>query len=324
MRTRPTHARFARLALLLSISAAVALLAAQAPLGADAAQSGIRYDELMIAGMSGQPTPQPSGFSDRFQAAVNAMRPSHHGLFSGIMNAAQMMQSMTKTGMPTTHYSLGEWSRTDDPVKQTATIYRPDRHQIIHLDLAKKTYTIEDMSSKMGTPEPTMPNPQSGPPASPQPGSGKLDISDSTQSLAGMTLDGNPTSGYTSDFKMVSSQSTGSCKDGTIEATVVQYLSSFSGSRGGASMASMFTNPSPAMMAQQGGCQPKISYHHATSVTAPSDRLALWTLMTFKGSAGTGQPGGAFSTLVERGDVQTLGPGDAGLFDVPAGFTQGS
>ncbi len=323
MGTRLSRAPWVRrLAAVVFLVVALGFAHAGSP-GAQAASSGIKYDELTSFQQS-PPSPQPTGFSDRFQAAINAMRPTHHGLFSGILNAGQMMSAMTKTGTPSTKYYYGQWMRTDDPVKQTATIYRPDRHQIIHLDLAKKTYTIEDMGGQsMQTPEPAAPEPQ-GTPAPSQPGTGKLDISDSAQTLSAMTLDNVATSGYSQDFKMVSSQSTGSCRDGTIEATMVQYLSNYTESRATSAGAIFhFSTTKPEMMAAQGGCQPKIAYHHSGSVNVPSDRLAMWSLITFKSGANSGRPG-SFSTLTERGDVQVLGPGDAGLFDVPAGFTKES
>ena len=326
MRIRPSRALAAR-TVPAAIAAVLLSLALAGSPSAQAASSGIKYDELTSFVKSDQTAPEPGGFSGKFQAAINAMRPSHHGLFAGLQNMAQMATAMMKTGTPSTKYYFGQWMRSDDPVKQTATIYRPDRKQIIHLDLVKKTYTIEDMGGqRMETPEPEAPGPQ-GTPAPSEPGSGKLDISDSSQSLGAKTIDDVSTTGYSQDFKLVSSQSTGSCKDGTLESTMVQYLSDYTETQGGsAGVIFHFSNPSPEMMAAQGGCQPKVAYHHSGSISVPPDRLSLWTLITFKGNTATnqGQMRGDFSFLTERGDVQVLGPGDAGLFDVPAGFTKES
>jgi hypothetical protein len=312
-------------------------LFASPPSPSAAAQAGLTYGEVTRFVPSDQPAPQPGTFATDFQAAVDAQKAlsastQHHGLFSVIMNAANMaknaMNAFTK-GSASTEYYMNGWERTDNPATQTATINRPDKREIIHLDLAKKTYSITDMSATTTqTPPPYQPpsGPQQ-PAASPQPGTGKLDISESSTIIGPKTIEGVATTGYDQEFKMVSSQSTGSCHDGSFSMSMQNYVSSYGQptiGHGSVSMASVMVGQSPAGAGAHPGCSPKITNHHSGGVTAPFDKLAMWTLITLKGGAQTqqGAMGGQFSTLIERGMVRTLGPSDAGLFDIPAGFTK--
>jgi len=179
----------------------------------------------------------------------------------------------------------------------------------------------------METPPPSSPS-TPGPAASPQPGSGVLDISETSKVLGPKTLENVQTTGYSQDFKMVASHSTGSCRDGTFEASMVQYVSTYADpTAGGGAHASggfHFARPSPVQFATGSGCRPKMTFHHAGNAAPPSDRLAMWMIMGLGGNTQTsqGQVGGGFKTLIERGNVRVLGPSDAGLFDVPAGFTK--
>ena len=310
----------------------VALAATAMPAAAPAASGGLAYDEVTRL-MQGDATPQPGTFSADFQAAVAATKPAtqHRGLFGGLMNAADAMKNaanIVKTGSASTEYFLNGWKRTDDPGAQTATIYRPDRRQIIHLNLAAKTYRIEDMTSasEMETPPPTSPN-TPGPAASPQPGTGVLDVSVTSKVIGPKTLEGVPTTGYDQDFKMVASHSTGSCRDGTFEASMVQYVSAFADPSASATATSggfHFARPSPVQFATGVGCKPKTTFHHAGNASPPSNRLAMWMVARLGGNTQTsqGQVGGGFMTVIERGNVRALGPDDAGLFDVPPGYTK--
>ena len=302
----------------------------------DGAQSGLAYGEVLRVVTSDQPSPQPGNFKADFQAAVDAQRqyanvPKHGGMLSLIKNAQAMANAAIaafKNGSASTHSFMGNWERTDDPGKQTATIIRPDRHQIIHLDLAKKTYRIEDignMPSGASESPPPMSGPQ-GQTASPQPGSGKVEITESSSLLGPKTIEGLATTGYTQDLKMVSSQSTGSCHDGTFEATMVEYASSIAPPlRDNPGLRMILSGPSPALASQQPGCKPTVTTHHNGKVTPPADKLFVWTLLALKGGAPTTSAGpvsGGASILTERGDIRTLGARDAALFDVPAGFTK--
>jgi hypothetical protein len=323
-------------------AAFVALAAGLASIGTPAASAGqtnIAYDELTRFIGGDKPAPQPGTFDADFQAAVAASSPApqHHGMFGNLMNTVEQAKSAMNVftvGNASHVYYYNGWKRVDEIATQTATIDRPDKHEIIYLDLAKKTYRIVDTNQTpvTETPPPYAPPPQPGaPPPSPEPGTGKLDISVSSTSLGAKSLEGINTSGFSQDFKMTESQSTGSCKDGSFETQMTEYLSSYPEPQEAVATTTSTTKmPSmpmmnPAMMSgQHPGCNPTITTHFAAGASPPSGRLAMWTLMALTGSAQTssGRGGGTFSTLIERGNVRALGTSDAALFDVPAGFTQ--
>ena len=325
-----------------AIAAAIAVVVAPGLLAsfvrpAVASPTNLAYDEIMRFVRADQSAPEPGTFTADFQAAVNAQQSAgqeHHGLFGGLMNAvnaAKSAMNMFTVGIAQRHYYMNGWERTDDVAAQTATIKRPDRHQIIYLNLAKKTYhTVDTNAQTVTETPPPYQNPQpQGPAPSPQPGTGKLDISVSSSALGPKTIENVATNGYSQDFKMTESQSTGSCHDGSFETSMVEYLSSYAEPEAavapkGPMPSKPMAMPNPAMMGVHPGCAPTITTHHGGGVTPPSNRFALWMLVTLKGSGQTnqGQAGGGFSTLIERGNVRTLGSSDASLFDIPSDFTK--
>ncbi len=149
--------------------------------------SGLAYDELTRINMGGidfgaMNSPPPNGqtatpppaaspepgvyangsFAADFKAAIDAAATPkpHGGLFGQVLNAANAAKSemaRVHSGTPSTHYFLNGWERIDDPIAQTADIYRGDLRQKIHLDLAKKTYTITSLSEQAAGEAPPMP-----------------------------------------------------------------------------------------------------------------------------------------------------------------------
>jgi len=320
--------------IVLSVLTLVALIVASAPAMTSAGSGGVQYDQLTRFGLPGNPTPLPDNFAANFKSAIDAAvafnnRPQGHGIFSMIANAASLEKAtmgMMKSGVPMTYYYLNDWERQDDPGKQTATIYRPDRKQIIHLDLAKKTYTIEDMGDHTPMPQAAQPPSQPNQPQpSPQPGTAKQDITLSSSVIGPKTIDGVATIGYRADFKMVTTQATGSCQNGSTEVSVDDYVSGIVPPNAHTSdWLKRNLSVSPTMYAGQGGgCTPTVTMHKSVGATAPEDRLSLWEVMTMKGGQQSSQGQQGFASYIERGNVKILGPGDAGLFDVPAGFTKG-
>ena len=301
---------------------------------AQSAQTGLAYDEITKF-LSADANPQPGSFASDFQAAINAQRSAansggHGGLFGAIQNAigaAQGAIASFSSGFASSHYYLNGWERTDDVGAQTATIVKPSQRQTISLNLAKKTYRIET-SGTANASEPVSPaeRPQSGQERQAQPGSGRLDITVSTQSLGSQVIEEVPTTGYRTTFNMTQSQSTGSCRDGTFQTTVTEYVSRYMEPHAGVTRPRQrpASFARPERVALRPGCRPKITTHTSVSGEAPEDRLAMWVLVTVSGNAPSaeGQRSGGFSTLIERGNVRVLTANDSNLFAIPAGFTQ--
>lgn len=329
------------------VALALAVIAITAGSGsAQAGSGGLAYDELVkinMSGMSGavepQAPPQPGAYTNGsfegdFKAAVDAAATPkpHGGMFGAITNAMEAGKSalnIFKYGTASTHYFWNGLEREDDPAHQTATITRGDLHQIIHLDLAKKTYSITDMNARMpeGTPPPyTRPGPQ-GPEPSPVPGTAKVAVSASTSALGPKVLDNVPTDGYKVDFKVTSSEATGSCVNGTFGTTMIEYVSKYDEPTvtrltGPVHKSSVPVNPETSVL--RPGCRPKFTARTHMGPTAPGGKLAMWAMVNITAGMQTtqGQAGGGFGSIIERGNVRTLGPSDKSLFEIPAGFTK--
>jgi len=318
---------------LLCICAAAFSALGLLPIAVHGAQSGLAYDEVTKI-IIGQSAPEPGSFSADFQAAVDAQRSvagggSHRGLFGGILNAVDMAKNsfnMLKTGSALSKYYLAGWERTDDVGSQTATIHKPSQHQVIFLDLAKKTYRIAETNMQLSAIPSPLERARNPSGEAAQPGGGRLSISVSTEPLGSQLIENVPTTGYRTAFSMVQSQSTGSCVDGTFQVSVVEYVSRYAEPR----VVSVRSRPQrapllhPESLALKPGCAPTIATHLSGGSEAPSDRLAMWVLVTINGAAPSAQGlmRGGFSTLIERGNVHALGPSDKSLFDIPAGFTR--
>ncbi len=337
---------FARVSVAVGIVTMLTIVALRGPA---AAAGGLAYDELnrMVMGSQGSGPPEAGSYANGsfaadFQAAVNSGAPAkaHHGMFSAITNAmaqGEAAMNMLKNGTPSTHYFLNGWERTDDPVSQTATIRRADLGQIIHLNLANKTYYIESMNAQSPpeeTPPPMSSRPM-GPQPSPQPGTAKMTISASTAGLGPKTLDGQSTNGYKMSFKMSVTQATGSCSNGSFSTSMTEFISQYPeptvATAGGKTVTKKPTYD-PQRMSVKPGCKPTITANTKIGPTPPSGMLPLWMYMDMGASmnaqqaqaqAGQGA-GGSFGFMVERGNVRTLGASDSSLFQVPAGFTQTS
>jgi hypothetical protein len=316
------------------LAAGCAILAigivASAPVApANAAGSDISYDEITkFFSTGGGPGPQPPApgtyANGSFDGDWQAATVTHRGLFAMVSNAIGMF----KNGIPSSYYYLNNMERVDDPKGQTADITLPDKRQRIHLDLAKKTYYIESPGSAKAapsTPQQPMPGPQGTMPPS-KPGTVKLAITITTKPLGSINIGGINADGYQQTFKVVASNATGSCKNGTFETTMTEYLTQYAEPNlsypESAHLPKRPQNPltNPETMALQPGCTPTITARVHNGGSPPSGRFAVWTLMSLTLGMNGQSAGMAF--LTERGDIKELGPGDAGLFAPPAGFTQ--
>ena len=233
------------------------------------------------------------------------------------------------------HYAYENgWERVDDATMQTATIRKCDIGQVVHVDLAKKTYTVYDPNSEP-TAAPAAPPASRGPRAAAQtnapPGTTVADISMTTKALGPMRIDGEPTSGYESTASFATTQSTGSCRDGSASIETADYFSSRT--RPTVTSCPVRRAPLPetasdvaAPPQSTGGCRPTLTFHQS-GPAMPAGKLSLYTLVTMSGANGATPAPAASSAagigfLTERGNLKTLGIADAGLFSIPADFTK--
>lgn len=298
----------------------------------------IAYDEINRMAFA-QVTPPPVGaFGEDYQrimaAAQNAQAdrpPQPHGLggmISQAMGAAQNPESMENpmdamqngTLKRYTFYWVRGWIRVDDPVAHTATIYKCKEHQIVYLDLAKKTYRIAsdtDSNQASSDNDASSQNPYLRRMA--QPGTATMTVTANASALGPKVVEGIPTHGYDSTNAIAIANATGSCRNGSFSSHVVEYVSNINEQRaycpipGRPSDGSRYGGPA-------GGCKPTVSVHQAGSARAPANKLAMYRMSSF--GAGGGQ-GGAM--VLERGHVTWLYNSDIpALFNPPADFTQQS
>lgn len=333
VRVWSTRAASMRAAILL-IALAALVSAALLTRSARADSGGLQYNELTRLNISGQNVAagsyQNGSFDADFQAA-SAKVQQGHGMF-GFIKTFQSSMNALKNGSASTYYWLNNMEREDDLTDQTATITMPDKNQIIHLDLAKKTYYIETPNTgniNQVPPQYQRPGqpPQTMPPS--QPGTAKVTISVTTSSLGSQMLGGENADGYKVDFKIVSSNATGSCKNGTFESEMVEFVTRYPEQK--LRWPITFKIPhfampqtNPEMTGQAPGCKPSIGARINHGPTAPPGRIAAWTMFNFNMSnqAQQGSMQGGIGGVTERGDFKALGSGDKSLFQVPAGFTQ--
>jgi hypothetical protein len=233
------------------------------------------------------------------------------------------------------HYAYWNgWERVEDDVAQTVTIRKCDMGRVIHLDLTNKTYTIFDPSSEPSA-APIAPAPRSEhrvtPAEATKPGTAVAVLSETTKVVGPLRIDNVSTVGYDATTSFAMTQSTGSCHDANASLRSLQYLSS---------LAQPTVNACPVRRAPpvpqtasdafavppSGGCRPTFTMRQS-GTHAPSGRLALYSLVSMSAAGGatpapTASGASGIGFLTERGNVFTLGPADAGRFEIPPGFTK--
>ena len=246
-------------------------------------------------------------------AALRPMASAFAGLQNGVLER---------------HAFYHGWERSDDDAAKTATILRCDRHERITLDLARKTYRIDDPTSVAPSASrasaATLQRGCNAGADSGPPGTGVLEISTQGSALGTLPFDGVAAAGYSTTNTMAIKNGTGSCRNGSFGVTETAYYAPYPVPRAYCPLpqrARYPQTPAEMMSARGGGCQLKPSLH-ASGPARPSNRLALYELMTMTGGEAAGTQHNGMSFVIERGNVRQLGAGDASLFEVPADFSK--
>jgi hypothetical protein len=269
------------------------------------------------------------------EAASNAMEDAVRGSLGMQFGAlAGAMRGFLEPHLMRYAYWNG-WVRIDDVVAQTATIRKCDAGQVVTLDLARKTYRLYSPDT-----EPAPATAAAAPPAARRgrapnedpaaPGTAVVTLGETTTSLGTLRIESQPATGYDTTTSVAMTQATGSCRDGSAAIRTVQYLAPLGRPTVNACPirpALLPENASAAVTRTSGGCRPTFSAHRS-GPASPSNRLALYSLVTLSGTAGAPpapqQPGTAppLGFLTERGNLRALGASDAGLFAIPSDFTK--
>lgn len=303
----------------------------------------LQYDQIVRIVTSPATPPPPGSFQEAYESLIAAEHaepatgtpaPKHHGIAGFIQNisnaeqqavqAANQMQNMVKYGTLSRIANYNGWVRTDDVVANTATIDKCRQHQLIYLDLTKKTYRIVDTSAHPNV-EPCPAPEASGQPqpeiVNESPGTGDLKITSTSQSLGPMTIEGVPTAGSANTIQMTMSNATGSCKNESFGMQTTRYISNITPPRRYCPLPKIQNVPTtPADVVVRGGCKPRMTGSAGGAFGAgEGDKLEMYSRLTMT----SGQGAGRFNTVTQRGNVKWLEKGQAdALFSVPAGFTQ--
>ena len=123
---------------------------------------GLQYDEIARMVLAPATAPPPGTFADAYQKILadapavdtsSTPAPRRGGLFGGLLSgiagagqdaeqAANAMQNALNDGTLVRLAYYNGWVRTDNVVAKTATIDKCAQHQLIELNLARKTYKI--------------------------------------------------------------------------------------------------------------------------------------------------------------------------------------
>jgi len=260
-------------------------------------------------------------------AQMDRMLAATTGAFAGAL------RGLTQ-GRVERHSFYSGWERVDDVAAQTATIRKCDLHQVINLDLAKKTYSIVDPTARSSdagpAPAPRSHERREGTPAPERPGTAVAQFSNVVTETGPRKLDGIDTTGYDDTTKFAVTQATGSCRNGSFSFHSKTYYSGLATPRLVCPLAAMPPQrypQRPENFVASGGCRPTFTAHKSGPVP-PAQNLAMYSTIAMNGSSGeaapapSGSPAPGFVFLTERGNVHTLSAANASLFEIPSDFTR--
>lgn len=246
----------------------------------------------------------------------------------------QAMQDQMNGNTPPvlTRYAFyNGWTRVE--TTDSVVIGKPDQHETIFLDLKAKTYRTYDMSGPAQTQA-------AASPAANVSGQANAMSLISMSQADGETIDGVDVTGYSTEAIVTLSGSSGSCHDGTFRAKQLVYL---------AKVAEPVPQPQAGsldLLALPDGCSATMQ-RQVSGAPAPASQMYVYRLTTvtrdpnaptqsasgnsidfsammqhFQGGAPSGGHPPNYMIFSQRGNIRQLTAADAGLFDIPAGFTQ--
>jgi hypothetical protein len=291
-------------AVFMSVHASFGSAAAATPTPA-----ALQYDEISRMIVPPATPPAPGTFQTDYQTIVSAGSPED--LMKSAGNPEELMARMS-LGHVTRYAYYNGWIRTDDLVAQKATIEKCQQHQYIALDLAKKTYTIQN--TQPACPTPQMPTYGHASSYQPQPGSADMTVSGTLRDLGPLTIDEIGTTGAEYGMQMQTTNATGSCRNGDFKMDQTRYVSQIRVPRAFCPLPRTMT--SGGMISRGTGCDPRMHVSGTLSGLNDADRLVMYSRI------GIGQ-GGVGAMVIERGNIKWLGGAAAeSLFAIPPGFTQ--
>jgi len=290
----------------------------------------IAYDQIVRA-YTGAPAPAVTDFDD-FKSSLAPTTPEDVGdgypaaTMSALPTDAATAQRM-RDGI-FYHYSfMGTLVRIDDAATMRATIVRPDRLQVIHLDLLKKTYQVisGEAARNMIAYDPQAAVRAVLPSGLPTIFSGteNFQSSQSETTVAGRTFDGIATNGDADTITETPGAITGNCPPLSVQTTIVRYVdptrTEHAPDIGAFQDQGAFFASLPAL-----GCKLSVGTPSpAPSADPQTSGFLLYMRVDLALSTPLSQRAITSTLVLERGNVTPLGPTAASLFEVPPDFKGG-
>ncbi len=307
--------------------------AAGQPVAAPAAPAGISYDEIQKRFLGGRPE-GPGHFDDDRKAIENRAQSTETApdadpaaeAIEDVPNAADMVNAPGHLF----HFSfLGDAWRVDDPLAGTATITKPD--EVIQLDLLHYTYvrlTGDAARAAVASRSPVADELRAiGEAPAPPENTVTLDLEQHYRTLPSLKIDGLLVPGVELAQLILPVAHSKTCS--VVDREVVDVIKFYDTRYAEHPLTAAERGSENARLAESvrvPGC--RITYKKRTiddGSEPGAGRLALYRVFaTIVKGSGSGPAGFQFTvtaSLVERANVRPLGPQDASIFEVPAGFT---
>ncbi len=318
-----------------NFSADAAAISSPAPVAASAAPRRHGFNLGALAGglMNGNVAGAVAGgatdalVGNALDAQVDRVMAQTGGALAG------MLHGLLQGRIERHSFYLG-WERVDDLAASTATITKCDLHQIIRLDLTKKTYSMIDTADRSALAETTAEPPKrhtrvrdTVPPEAP--GTAVASFTNVVKPLGAKRLEGLDTAGFDNTSTFALSQATGSCRNGNFAFHSKAYFTRFPAPGVSCPMTAVPAVHSyprePLNFVASGGCRPTF-VAHASGPAVPAQNLSLYQTIGVSGAAGSpspqASPAPGFVFLTERGNVHSLTSANAGLFEIPPDFVK--
>ena len=299
---------------------------------AGAAPADISYDQIQIM-YFGAASPPPPGSFEAIRTGLSSQTapsddypPPAANYMATSMAAVQRMQHGVLL-----HVSyLGDRSRVDDPATQRATIVQSDKNEIIYLDLAAKTYRVVtgDAATRLLAPgsidalKAVISTPTNAASPDAQVGTETIASTVSSGEVEGMTIDGIATHAIKTTVTGTAQAATGSCPQFSMQTTVVAYVDPTRDER---PKNVIPTGAADSIRGALHGLSLNCNFSFApgpSPVPLPdSKRFLLYTRIDTSTTVPILPAPITYSMLIARGNLHDLGPADAALFEIPAGFT---
>ncbi len=275
---------------------------------------GVAFDRIEWRALGATPLP-PGSFQAHRMALVAQAKPTDIYPMpaydvEGNLPPAAAPQDPAFTSLYRFSY-LGDWTRVDDPIAMTAAIHRADLHEIIFLNLAKRTYSVVK-----GAPATSRSPTVSSTPAVPN-----YQLQESHQELDPLVLDERQTIGNRVTFTYTTITSTRACPQGSVTFILTQYSASDIDMPAGMWWPTT-SDPSDTcttLNSTESDAQEifsKLPLYRSILVEAPSESFVRSSTRLFGFSV---LP---VSVVQEFGNVKLLDAADRSLFEIPAGFTE--